>query len=123
MLHGAVEKVKEVEKVVYVKSVAPNQGVKTYQIGNNLYFNAQSGKLWNDKMEKTLSPQTSALLQTFLEAKDYKVEKQYLIDKFWPKRTCDSTHTLYNAISRLRKETKGLLNITSDAQGYQLEVA
>ena len=122
LVEKVVTQVREVEKVVYVKSAAPSQEVKTYQIGGDLYFQPQSGKLWNDKLEKTLSPQPTALLQTFLEAKDYKVEKQYLIDKFWPKRANDPTHTLHNAISRLRKETEGLLNITSNAQSYQLEI-
>ena len=117
-----VEKVKEVEKTVYVKCVEPNEKVKTYRIEGIVYFNSQSGELWDDRKKVTLGPQPKKLLKIFLEAEDYRVEKQYLIEKFWPKQV-DPAHTMHNAISRLRKEVAGFLVITSDEVAYQIRVA
>ena len=110
-----------IEKKVPVFVVEKSQS-HIYRLEDNLYFDTDSGKLIKANACVKLSPLLAKLLQGFLEAENYRLSVNEILDLLWPNDVATSER-VHTAIRRLRKSLSEISDwrIENGNSGYQLK--
>lgn len=110
-----------VEKEVPIIIAEKNQ-LLTYRLEDDLHFETDSGKLRKKDTYVKLSPILSKLFNGFLEAKNYKLSVNEIMDLLWPdgSGTSERVHT---TIKRLRDSLSSISDwrIEKGNSGYYLK--
>lgn len=88
-----------------------------YQLESELLFDADSGCLKRGTSQEWLTPQTTILLQAFLEAPDYKLSTQEIQLLLWPDGS-GTNDRMYTAIKRLRSSLSKFSQWSVDSGNY-----
>lgn len=110
-----------VEKEVPVIHVGKNQ-VHIYRWGDDVYFNTDSRILSKGDAWVKLTPTLAKLLQGFLEAEDYRLSINKIIELLWPD-TSATSERVHTTIRRLRQNLFNISGwrIENGNLGYQLK--
>lgn len=88
-----------------------------YQLESELLFDADSGCLKRGTSQEWLTPQTTVLLQAFLETPDYKLSTQEIQLLLWPDGS-GTNDRMYTAIKRLRSSLSKISQWSVDSGNY-----
>lgn len=111
-----------VEKEIPVIAVEKSQA-HIYQLEDDLYFDADSGKLSRTDACVMLSSLPAKLLQGFLEAENYLLSNNEIMELLWQDGT-GTSERVHTAITRLRKELSKISNweIANGNSSYRLKM-
>ena len=99
-----IVKITQVSTIELVKDTDKG-AIRTYRLGDSSIFYAKQKKIVTNDTEEKISPQNSALLECFLNAKDYKLSDDEIMECLWPNGSGTSDR-LHQAIKRLREALK-----------------
>lgn len=97
---------------------------RIYQLDDDLFFNPYTKELGNAETKTTLTAQMVILLQGFLDAKDYRLTIEEIMQLLWPEDTAVLASRVHSVIKRLREYIAKVSNdwiIENGNLGYQLK--
>lgn len=106
------------------KDIIAQTTVHTYQLDQDIIFDADQRMLVVYKNKISMLPQTTILLRYFLNAPDYILKDEEIKKIFWSDKS-NNEPRLHNAISRLRRVFKTVSSIEVlrlENNGYQLQI-
>lgn len=113
---------KEVEVEVLVKDVK-STATRLYNLGTNVYFDAEKRIISEGGKQVSLTNQTAELLEHFLQGDDYTLSVNAISEKLW--KDSNYENRVYQTINRLRVYLKEFPSLSIDkvsVGNYQLKI-